>query len=69
LRHSHAGKKATAHSTYTIDKEIAHQYVVAWRTREEAAGKKRGQYIESFSIDAAGGIKSQGGKSLPGRIV
>jgi len=51
-----AGKKytanATSRSSYTIGKETAHNYVAAFQNREEAQGKKRGEYVRSFSISA-----------------
>jgi hypothetical protein len=51
-----AGKKYTAgsgsRSSYTITKETAHNYVAAFQHREEAQGKKRGEYVRSFSISA-----------------
>jgi hypothetical protein len=45
-------KKAVNHSTYTISKETAHQYIDAWRKHEEALGKKRGEFVEAFDMNA-----------------
>jgi hypothetical protein len=46
------GKKTSAHPNYTISKETAHKYVTAWQKHEEALGKKRGEYVEAFNMNA-----------------
>lgn len=43
---------STSRSSYTISKETAHNYVTAFRKKQEGQGKKRGEYVESFSISA-----------------
>jgi hypothetical protein len=51
-----AGRKyalgSATRSSYTITKETAHNYVAAFRSREEAQGKKPGEYVRSFSMSA-----------------
>jgi hypothetical protein len=49
---NYATKENNTHSTYTISKETAKKYVGTWRQQEEAAGKKRGEYVEAFDMDA-----------------
>jgi hypothetical protein len=49
---NYAGKNSSAPSSYTISKETAHKYVTAWQKQEEALGKKRGEYVEAFNMNA-----------------
>lgn len=44
--------KKSSPSSYSISKETGHRYVEAFRQREEAAGKKRGEYVEAFDMNA-----------------
>ena len=44
--------KSNSRSSYSISKETGHRYVEAFRQREEAAGKKRGEYVEAFDMNA-----------------
>jgi len=44
--------KNNSRSSYSISKETAHQFVEAYRKREEATGKKRGEYVEAFDMNA-----------------
>jgi hypothetical protein len=46
------GEKTSARSSYTISKETAHKYVTAWQKHEESLGKKRGEYVEAFDMNA-----------------
>jgi hypothetical protein len=45
---NYSGKKNNTHASYTISKETAKKYIGAWRQREEAARKKRGEYVEGI---------------------
>jgi hypothetical protein len=49
---SYSSKSDISRSSYAISKETAHRYVEAWRQREEAVGKKRGEYVEAFDMHA-----------------
>lgn len=52
LGKNYSEKGATSRPAYTITKETAHRYVEAFRKREEAAGKKRGEFVEAFDMNA-----------------
>lgn len=44
--------KNNSRSSYSISKETGHRYVEAYRQREEATGKKRGEFVEAFDMNA-----------------
>jgi hypothetical protein len=49
---NYSAKNNNNRSSYSISKETAHKYVEAYRQREEATGKKRGEYVEAFDMNA-----------------